>query len=87
MSIRVLIGVGDKIVRLVLFLTQNTSCGSYFSPKTQVVGTKKNHLNEAVLLITQNKCLNWWLRKYSQFYAQKNVFKIVRSTGRDCRRK
>ena len=31
---------------------------SYFSTKTYVVGTQKNRLNEAVLLSTQNTCLN-----------------------------
>ena len=31
---------------------------SYFSTKTYVVGTKKNRLNETVLLSTQNTCLN-----------------------------
>ena len=36
----------------------------YFSTKTYVVGTQKNRLNETVLLSTQNKCLNWWIRKY-----------------------
>ena len=29
---------------------------SYFSPKTYVVGTQKNRLNETVLLSTQNIC-------------------------------
>ena len=28
-------------------------------------------LNETVLLSTINTCLNWWVRKFSQFYAQK----------------
>ena len=28
-------------------------------------------LNETVLLSTHNICLNWWIRKYLQFYAQK----------------
>ena len=36
-----------------------------------VVGTQKNRLNETVLLSTQNTCLNEWIRKESQFYAQK----------------
>ena len=31
---------------------------SYFSTKTYVVGTQKNHLAETVLLSTQNTCLN-----------------------------
>ena len=35
-----------------------------------VVGTQKNRLNETILLNTQNKCLNWWIRRYSQFYTQ-----------------
>ena len=43
---------------------------SYFSIKTYVVGTQKNRLNETILLSTQNKCLNWWVRKYLQFYAE-----------------
>ena len=42
---------------------------SYFCTKTYVVGTQKNHLNETLLLSTQKKCFNLWLR-YSQFYAQ-----------------
>ena len=42
-----------------------------FSIKPYVVGNQKNHLNEMVLLSTQNKCLNQWIRKYSQFYSQK----------------
>ena len=29
---------------------------SYFPPKTYVVGTQKNRLNETVLLSTQNIC-------------------------------
>ena len=33
------------------------------------MGTQKNRLHETVLLSTQNKCLNWWIRKYLQFYA------------------
>ena len=41
----------------------------YFSTKTYIVGTQKNRLNEMVLLSTQNLCFNWWIRKYSQFYA------------------
>ena len=43
----------------------------YFSTKTYVVGSQKNCLDETVLLSTQTTCLNWWIRKYSQFYAQK----------------
>ena len=35
-----------------------------------VVGTQKNRLNQRVLLSTQNICLNCWIRKYLQFYAQ-----------------
>ena len=34
------------------------------------MGSQKNCLNETVLLSTQNICLNWWVRKYFQFYAQ-----------------
>ena len=36
---------------------------SYFLAKTYVVGTQKNCLHETVLLSTQNKCFNWWIRK------------------------
>ena len=42
---------------------------SYFSIKTLVVGTQKNHLIEMVLLSTQNTCLYWWIRKYLQFWC------------------
>ena len=31
---------------------------SYFSTETYVVGAQKNRLNETVLLITLNECLN-----------------------------
>ena len=41
------------------------------SAKIYVVGTQKNRLNETVLLSTHYKCYNWWIRKYSQFGAQK----------------
>ena len=33
------------------------------------MGTQKNRLHETVLLSTQNTCLNWWIRKKSQFYS------------------
>ena len=46
----------------------------YFSTKTCVVGTQKNRLIEAVLLSIHNTCLNWGVRKYLQFYAQKNPY-------------
>ena len=43
----------------------------YLSTKTYVVGTQKNHLNEMVLLNTQNICLDVWKgKKKSQFYAK-----------------
>ena len=32
---------------------------SYFSIKTYVVGTQKNHLTETIVLSTQNICVNW----------------------------
>ena len=32
--------------------------------------TQKIRLNETFFLSTQNICLNWWVRKYSQFYAK-----------------
>ena len=47
---------------------------SYFSTKTYVVGTQKNCLNETVLLSTNNICLNWWVRKYLQFYGEIFVY-------------
>ena len=34
------------------------------------MGTQKNRLNETVLLSIQTICLNWWVRKYLQFYAE-----------------
>ena len=37
---------------------RNKKLFSYFSTKTYVVGTKKNRLNEKVLLDTHNICLN-----------------------------
>ena len=43
---------------------------SYFAIKTYVMGTQKNHLNEMVLLSTQNKCSNWSIRNNSQFYTK-----------------
>ena len=46
----------------------------YLSIKTYVVGIRKNHLNETVLLSTHNKCWNLWIRKYSQLKAQKLTF-------------
>ena len=36
---------------------------SYLSTKTYVVGTRKNCLNETVLLSTQNTCLNFYFPK------------------------
>ena len=47
---------------------------SYFSNKTYVVGAQKNRLNETVLSSTQNKCQNWWIRKYLQFYVDSYSF-------------
>ena len=34
------------------------------------MGAQKDHLNEKVLLKIQNICLNWWVRKYLQFYTE-----------------
>ena len=42
-----------------------------FSTKPYVVGTQKNRLIETVLLSTQNKCLDRWIRKYLHFYVPK----------------
>ena len=36
----------------------NENSFSYFSTKTYIVGTQKNHLNEMVLLSTQNICFS-----------------------------
>ena len=44
-----------------LFLNQNI----------YVVGSQKNHLDETVLLSTQNTCLNGWPRKESHFKLKK----------------
>ena len=41
-----------------LFLNQNICCGCSKEPSQWDVS-----------LSTQNTCLNWWIRKYSQFYA------------------
>ena len=37
---------------------------SYFSTKTYIFCAQKNRLIQTILLSTQNKCLNWWIRKY-----------------------
>ena len=47
---------------------------SYFTAKTYVVSAQRNRLNETVLLSSQHIFLNWWLRNYSQFYAQKSIY-------------
>ena len=44
---------------------------SLFLIQNIVVDTQKNSLNERVLLSTQNTCLNWLVRTYLQFYANK----------------
>ena len=46
----------------------NVKLNFYFSITTYFVGTQKNRLNEMGHYITQNICLNRWLRKYLQFY-------------------
>ena len=49
---------------------KNRLTENYFlisQPKTYVVGTHKNRLNETVLLSTQNTCLYYWVIKNSQF--------------------
>ena len=38
------------------------------------MGTQKNRLNETVLLSTQNKCSNGWIRKYLQFCLSNFVY-------------
>ena len=43
------------IIKKHTFLDQNVFCG---------------YSTESVLLSIQNKFLNWWIRKYSHFYAQ-----------------
>ena len=67
---------GDKMILMYMILSETWECilkiyFLYFSSKTYVVGTQKNSLNETVLFSTQNTCLNWWVRKSFQFYAQK----------------
>ena len=42
-------------------------------PKTYVVGTQKNRLNEMVLLSTLNIYKNLWIRKHSQLYAKFSI--------------
>ena len=42
----------------------------YFSTKTYVVGTQKNHLHKTVLSSTQNISLKSWVSKYLQLYAE-----------------
>ena len=50
---------------------RNWKLFSYFSTKTYVVGAQRNRLNDLLLLSTQNLCLNWVIRKYSQLHAKK----------------
>ena len=38
-------------------------------PKHKLWVRKKTHLNEMVLLSTQNECYNGWIKKYSKIYA------------------
>ena len=47
-----------KLVYMLPLVIFQNECFSYFSTKAYVVGTQKNRLNETVLLITQNTCLN-----------------------------
>ena len=41
----------------------------FISEPKRVVGTQKNRLNEMVLLITHNICLNRGTRRYSQYFV------------------
>ena len=47
------------------------------------MGTQKNHLNEMVLLSTQNICYKLWIRKYSQFYSKNFCLSIPVVTTRE----
>ena len=38
------------------------------------MGTQKNRFNETVLFHTQNICLNLWVRRYLQIYADFFVY-------------
>ena len=60
------------IYRPLVRVHNKTNIFSYFSTKTYAVGTQKNHLNETVHLSAQNICKNWWVRRYLQFYDEKN---------------
>ena len=46
---------------------------SYFSSKTNVVGSQKKRLDEAILLSTSKMCFDWWVRKKDNFMI-KNYF-------------
>ena len=59
-------------------------------PKTKILGTQKNRLNETVSLSIKNKCLNWYIRKNLNFTLQNFVFSYfsakayVVGTQKDC---
>ena len=48
-----------------------------FSTKSYVVGTQKKCLNEMIFLSSQNRCYNRYIRKYSQYYAQKCYLSVL----------
>ena len=55
------IGVGQNLFQAYAGLQIRVCTENYFSSfstKTYVVGTRKNRLNETVLLSTRNTCLN-----------------------------
>ena len=68
----VLVGCPDCVDYTGLKIREsNGICLFYFSTKTYVVGSQKNHLIEMVLLSTQNTFSNRSVRKLLQLYAQK----------------
>ena len=59
------LGLAPDWKSFLLFLNQSICCGYSKEPSEWEygVGTQKNHLNEMVLLSTQNTCLSLWIRK------------------------
>ena len=55
-------GLVEISVNAHIMVLNKIKINSYLSAKSYVLGTRKNHLNEMVLLSTQNKCLNILIR-------------------------
>ena len=66
-----------------LWVLKRTGSLRRFSTKTHVVGTQKNRLNEPVLLSTHNICLNWWIRKSTQFCLSIPMISAVSNVSRN----